>query len=181
MCVYGLQGTNWHRNPMQKIFFYNSRTIAHRKKILVSNEAEDPAFYLSLIHLLALTATENELFQKNQNNRLFSLLSVIMKINDYFDFFEITRFLLQLKLTNVLKTDRKPGLPLRLTPISSFYVLWFSSYKNGGMRNPKNLELPQGIKTSIFQKKFFALGFCANLSPVNHIGTYVFKKVHTLL
>ena len=33
------------------LIFYNSRTTAHRKKILVSNEAEEPVFYLSLIHL----------------------------------------------------------------------------------------------------------------------------------
>ena len=29
--------------------FYNFRTTAHRKKILVSNDAEDSVFYLSVI------------------------------------------------------------------------------------------------------------------------------------
>jgi len=49
--------------------------------------------------------------------------------------------------------------------------------KNRGTRTPQNLLTPpQGIETSIFQKNFFALDFCANLSPVNHIGTCFFKK-----
>ena len=44
---------------------HNSRSAAHRKKILVSNDSEHPISYLSSIHYLTVTASENKKFSKN--------------------------------------------------------------------------------------------------------------------
>ena len=82
--VYDLQGTNHHRNSMQKIFFEilmfrypggaakifrghkanfcrNSKTTADRKSSLQSNDTEHLISYLFSIHFYCLSATEKML------------------------------------------------------------------------------------------------------------------------
>jgi len=117
--------------------------------------------YMTLIHLLALSASENEWFRQKwfyTNCTIFKRESISFFLNNSFsDAFRAN------KCIEVRNTRSFESFDINIVSLPA--VVFYCSYeKLGGRSLPQNFKSSQGMKTSIVLKKNFSIAICPHKS-----------------